>query len=73
MRSSGAYSYVQQNNFSINFSRMTIEDELSASIDEPTKCICMHRVQPTKLQMSALQVLHLFNSSPLTANHSIAG
>lgn len=60
-----------QNHFSIDFSRMTIEDELSASIDEPTKCICMHRAQPTKLQMSALQVF--INFLPFIINHFTVG
>jgi translation initiation factor 3 subunit C len=41
---------------------MIIEEELLASIDEPTACVCMHRVQPSKLQMAALQLADKLNS-----------
>lgn len=33
---------------------MIIQEELSATLDEPTDCLMMHRVEPSRLQMIAL-------------------
>ncbi|VDO40306.1 unnamed protein product [Haemonchus placei] len=35
-------------------SKMIIQEELSATLDEPTDCLMMHRVEPSRLQMIAL-------------------
>lgn len=37
-------------------SKMIIEEELSATLDEPTDCLMMHRVEPSRLQMIALNL-----------------
>lgn len=35
---------------------MIIQEELSATLDEPTDCLMMHRVEPSRLQMIALNL-----------------
>lgn len=35
---------------------MIIQEELSATLDEPTDCLIMHRVEPSRLQMLALNL-----------------
>ena len=35
---------------------MIINEELMASLDEPTQTVVMHRTEPTKLQTLALQL-----------------
>lgn len=35
---------------------MIISEELSASLDEPTDCLIMHRVEPSRLQLLALHL-----------------
>ena len=35
---------------------MIVSEELSASLDEPTDCLIMHRVEPTRLQLLALHL-----------------
>ncbi|CAB3408489.1 unnamed protein product [Caenorhabditis bovis] len=37
-------------------SKMIIQEELSATLDEPTECLIMHRVEPSRLQMLALNL-----------------
>ncbi|KAK3595722.1 hypothetical protein CHS0354_025344 [Potamilus streckersoni] len=37
-------------------SKMIINEELMASLDEPTQCVIMHRTEPTRLQSLALQL-----------------
>ncbi|CAD6190946.1 unnamed protein product [Caenorhabditis auriculariae] len=37
-------------------SKMIIQEELSATLDEPTDCLIMHRVEPSRLQMLALNL-----------------
>ncbi|KAM3727597.1 Eukaryotic translation initiation factor 3 subunit [Dirofilaria immitis] len=37
-------------------SKMIISEELSASLDEPTDCLIMHRVEPSRLQLLALHL-----------------
>ncbi|KHJ78883.1 PCI domain protein [Oesophagostomum dentatum] len=37
-------------------SKMIIQEELSATLDEPTDCLMMHRVEPSRLQMIALNL-----------------
>ena len=37
-------------------SKMVINEELMASLDEPTQTVVMHRTEPTKLQTMALQL-----------------
>ncbi|PAV62509.1 hypothetical protein WR25_00139 [Diploscapter pachys] len=37
-------------------SKMIIQEELSATLDEPTDCLMMHRVEPSRLQMLALNL-----------------
>uniref|UniRef100_A0A914ZPL2 Eukaryotic translation initiation factor 3 subunit C n=1 Tax=Parascaris univalens TaxID=6257 RepID=A0A914ZPL2_PARUN len=37
-------------------SKMIISEELSASLDEPTNCLIMHRVEPSRLQLLALHL-----------------
>lgn len=36
--------------------KMIINEELNATIDEPTNCISMHRVEPSYLQLMALKL-----------------
>jgi hypothetical protein len=36
-------------------SRLTTRDELSAAWDQPSECLVMHRVEPTRLQLLSLQ------------------
>lgn len=38
------------------FSKMIINEELSATLDEPTDCLIMHRVEPSRLQLLALHL-----------------
>lgn len=40
---------------------MIIQEELSASLDEPAECVVMHRVEPTRLQTLALQLTEKLN------------
>lgn len=35
---------------------MIIQEELSATLDQPTDCLIMHRVEPSRLQMLALNL-----------------
>jgi len=42
-------------------SKMIIQEELSASLDEPAECVVMHRVEPTRLQTLALQLTEKLN------------
>uniref|UniRef100_A0A915DJB0 Eukaryotic translation initiation factor 3 subunit C n=1 Tax=Ditylenchus dipsaci TaxID=166011 RepID=A0A915DJB0_9BILA len=37
-------------------SKMIINEELSATLDEPTDCLIMHRVEPSRLQQLALNM-----------------
>ncbi|CAI5438264.1 unnamed protein product [Caenorhabditis angaria] len=37
-------------------SKMIIQEELSATLDEPTDCLIMHRIEPSRLQMLALNL-----------------
>ena len=37
-------------------SKMIINEELMASLDQPTQCIIMHRSEPSRLQSIALQL-----------------
>jgi translation initiation factor 3 subunit C len=37
-------------------SKMIIQEELSATLDEPTNCLSMHRVEPSRLQLLALNL-----------------
>ena len=37
-------------------SKMIINEELSATLDEPTDCLIMHRVEPSRLQLLALHL-----------------
>ncbi|VDK44270.1 unnamed protein product [Anisakis simplex] len=37
-------------------SRMIISEELTASLDEPTNCLIMHRIEPSRLQLLALHL-----------------
>lgn len=37
-------------------SKMIIQEELSATLDQPTDCLIMHRVEPSRLQMLALNL-----------------
>lgn len=37
-------------------SKMIINEELSATLDEPTDCLIMHRVEPSRLQLLALNL-----------------
>ena len=37
-------------------SKMIINEELMASLDEPTECMVMHRTEPTRLQSLSLQL-----------------
>lgn len=37
-------------------SKMIISEELSASLDEPSECLIMHRVEPSRLQLLALHL-----------------
>ena len=37
-------------------SKMIINEEIMASLDEPTQCMVMHRTEPTRLQSLSLQL-----------------
>merc|ERR1712025_1167260 len=37
-------------------SKMIINEELMASLDQPTQCIVMHRTEPSRVQALALQL-----------------
>ena len=37
-------------------SKMIINEELMASLDEPSECMVMHRTDPTRLQSLSLQL-----------------
>jgi translation initiation factor 3 subunit C len=37
-------------------SKMIIQEELSATLDEPTNCLIMHRIEPSRLQLLALSL-----------------
>ena len=37
-------------------SKMIINEELMASLDEPSECMVMHRTEPTRLQSLSLQL-----------------
>ncbi len=37
-------------------SKMIINEELMASLDEPTECMVMHRTEPSRLQSLSLQL-----------------
>ena len=37
-------------------SKMIINQELMASLDEPTECMVMHRTEPTRLQSLSIQL-----------------
>ncbi|GMT27988.1 hypothetical protein PFISCL1PPCAC_19285 [Pristionchus fissidentatus] len=37
-------------------SKMILSEELSATLDEPTDCVMMHRVEPSRLQLLALNL-----------------
>lgn len=43
------------------FSKMIIQEELSATLDEPTDCLIMHRVEPSRLQLLALNLADKLN------------
>lgn len=47
------YEYVGS---AIVCSKMIISEELSASLDEPTDCLIMHRVEPSRMQLLALHI-----------------
>lgn len=40
---------------------MIIQEELSATLDEPTNCLKMHRVEPSRLQLLALGLADKLN------------
>ncbi len=40
---------------------MIIEEQLSATLDEPAECLVIHRVEPTRLQLLALQLTEKLN------------
>ena len=40
---------------------MIINEELAASLDEPTKTVVMHRTEPTRVQSQALQLADKIN------------
>lgn len=40
---------------------MIIQEELSATLDEPTDCLIMHRVEPSRLQLLALNLADKLN------------
>lgn len=42
-------------------SQMIIQEELSATLDEPTNCLSMHRVEPSRLQLLALNLTDKLN------------
>ncbi|KAI1702154.1 PCI domain-containing protein [Ditylenchus destructor] len=42
-------------------SKMIIQEELSATLDEPTGCLIMHRIEPSRLQLLALNVTDKLN------------
>lgn len=42
-------------------SKMIIQEELAATLDEPAECLVMHRVEPSRLQMLALQLTEKLN------------
>jgi len=48
-------------------SKMIINEELMASLDEPTECMVMHRTEPTRLQSLSLQLADKI--SQLTENN----
>uniref|UniRef100_A0A1I8GZN5 Eukaryotic translation initiation factor 3 subunit C n=1 Tax=Macrostomum lignano TaxID=282301 RepID=A0A1I8GZN5_9PLAT len=52
-------------------SRMILHDEISASLDEPTRCIVMHKTEPTRLQQLSLQLTERL-SSLVDMNEKIA-
>lgn len=46
---------------------MIIQEELSATLDEPTNCLIMHRNEPSRLQIAALSLTDKL--SQLTENN----
>jgi translation initiation factor 3 subunit C len=42
-------------------SKMIIQEELSATLDEPTNCLSMHSVEPSRLQLLALTLTDKLN------------
>jgi uncharacterized protein (UPF0128 family) len=40
---------------------MVIQEELSATLDEPSDCLIMHRVEPSRLQLLALSYTEKLN------------
>jgi translation initiation factor 3 subunit C len=42
-------------------SRMIIQEELSATLDEPTNCLTMHRLKPSRLQLLAFNLTDKLN------------
>ena len=43
-------------------SKMILSEELSATLDEPTDCVMMHRVEPSRLQLLALNLSERLHS-----------
>ena len=41
---------------------MILSEELSATLDEPTDCVMMHRVEPSRLQLLALNLSERLHS-----------
>ena len=41
-------------------SKMIINEELMASLDEPTECMVMHRTEPSRIQSLSLQVVRAY-------------
>ena len=47
---------LEVNNVNALVSKMIINEELMASMDQPTQCIVMHKSEPSRLQSIALQL-----------------
>ena len=55
LRSGLAFNLRELYMFYYCFSKMIIQEELTASMDEPNECVVMHRVEPTKMQALSVQ------------------
>lgn len=56
----GLFELDRQSVYSL-VSKMIIQEELSATLDEPTNCLFMHRVEPSRLQLLALNLTDKLN------------